>query len=613
MAIKRGARVSSSKAASRHGRATYRSDDSFGDDGDASDAEIRTTKKRKLTSARNSRNNALPSALFEPGAVTNPDACAPSTGRHHSLSYHRPLLLCKDRGLEHRRSLLSWFDSVSTARAMPWRKAWINPSPLPESDPVQIREQLARRAYEVWISEIMLQQTRVVVVIDYWKRWMDKWPTIHDLAAADAEDVLAAWRGLGYYSRATRIHEAAKMVVQDEAMNGLLPSATADLVAKVPGVGRYTAGAISAIVFGRPAPMVDGNVLRVLSRQLGIYGNIKTDKQVIDAIWAAADALVKAVSRDGGDGQDEEDADSTVSNRPGRWGQALMELGSTICTPKPNCASCPISASCRVYGEAEAMSQPIGAGHAADMEDACTICEPFEEDVDHDPELQALREKKNTNANAQPEKKKQARPKQTTLAAFAFTGNPPKGPPVKNKDRRHEAEAQEAISNYARKFPIKTAKKPVRVEEQVVCAIRRHDGDYLIQRRPEKGLLAGLWEFPSTSISEPEKKCSQKERKEMARAHAASILGSSVKSEHGSSVQVEHVGELGSVPWLFSHIKLTMHVHMFRLVSPGGIDAEGPGTVAGRPVRWTADVEKESMGTGMRKCWDLVKSAADGL
>ncbi|KAG5997958.1 hypothetical protein E4U52_002259 [Claviceps spartinae] len=616
MAGKRLARVPASKVASTKGKVTTRrksratcSDDSFDDDHDASDAEIRPSKKRKVSNVRNSKQKHLPSSLFEIGPISHPDPCTPSSGRRHSITYHKPLFLCKDTGLQHRQSLLSWFDSVSTTRAMPWRKTWMPPRASSETDQVLVREQLARRAYEVWISEIMLQQTRVAVVIDYWKRWMEKWPTIHELAAADPEDVLAAWRGLGYYSRATRIHEAAKIVVQDETMRGLLPSATAELEAKVPGVGRYTAGAISAIVFGRAAPMVDGNVLRVLSRQLGIYGNIKTDKKVIDTIWEAADALVKAVSQDG---ETVQDAGSAVSDRPGRWGQALMELGSTICAPKPNCAACPITASCRVYSEARTISKALEIGPIVDIEDACTICEPFEEDVHDDPELQALQEDIANAAKTQPSKKQAPKAKQMTLAAFSFTGTPAKRPSLRNKDKEEsvkeatKTQREEAISNYARKFPIKTAKKAVRVEQEIVCAIQRLDGSYLIQRRPEKGLLAGLWEFPSIPILDAET-CSPRQRTEMAKEFAVSMLGLT-----DGGVQIKHVGELGSVPWLFSHLKLTMHVHMFRVVREEGIDMEGTGaegvrSLAGQPRRWTADVEKESMGTGMRKCWDLVK------
>lgn len=123
-------------------------------------------------------------------------------------------------------------------------------------DAGDLHRALSVRAYEVWISEIMLQQTRVSVVIDYWKRWMAKWPTIEELAVALEDEVISAWRGLGYYSRAKRIHEAAQMVVQDPSCGGLLPQDAGELQAKMPGVGKYTAGAICSIVFGKANSMV---------------------------------------------------------------------------------------------------------------------------------------------------------------------------------------------------------------------------------------------------------------------------------------------------------------------------------------------------------------------
>ncbi|KID70188.1 A/G-specific adenine glycosylase, partial [Metarhizium hybridum] len=567
-------------SASRH------SDDSFGsdDDNQPSDNELRSAKRRKVSKPRSNRVNGTCISIFQNCGTVSPEPCCPSSGRQHSLSYHKPLFLCDSRGFEHRQALLSWFDSVSMTRAMPWRKPWINPSTEPDAS--QLRKLLERRAYEVWISEIMLQQTRVAVVIDYWNRWMDKWPTIQDLAAADPEDVLAAWRGLGYYSRATRIHEASKLVVGDPAMQGLLPSATNDLEAKVPGVGRYTAGAISAIVFGRAAPMVDGNVLRVLSRQLGIYGNIKTDKKVIDAIWAAADALVQTVALDRPDHEDE----SEVSDRPGRWGQALMELGSTVCTPKPNCSQCPVTASCRVYNEAKNTEQNRGAD-ICDIEDLCTLCEPLEEETDNSPEPTALQESKPNPKTTD----KNKGPKQMTLAAFSFTGGKPaKQNDPKKEDSGKNGAQQEAISNYARKFPLKAVKKPVREEETVVCAIRRPDGSYLLHRRPDKGLLAGLWEFPSKTLPSKDDYATTKQRTALAKAHMKTLLG---------GVSPKHMGELGSVPWLFSHLKLTMHVHLFRL------GENGAECGIGDRARWSDNVEGESMGTGMRKCWALVKDA----
>jgi A/G-specific adenine glycosylase len=125
------------------------------------------------------------------------------------------------------------------------------------------------------------------------------------------------------------------MVVQDPGRRGLLPQTAKELEKEIPGVGRYTAGAISAIAFGNAECMVDGNVLRVLSRQLGIFGDVKSDRQVIDVLWATAQALVEAAASERSE-VDEETGKALPSDVPGRWGQALMELGSTLCTPQPN-------------------------------------------------------------------------------------------------------------------------------------------------------------------------------------------------------------------------------------------------------------------------------------
>lgn len=458
-------------------------------------------------------------------------------------------------------------------------------NPQEWADKADLRAALEKRAYEVWISEIMLQQTRVTVVIDYWNRWMQKWPTIHDLAQASDDDVLAAWRGLGYYSRATRIHEAAKLVVND--MNGMLPSAAEDLAAKIPGVGRYTAGAISCIAFGRPAPMVDGNVLRVLSRQLGIHGNIKTDKSVIDTIWAAADALVQAVAAD----RSTDEAEEPTSDRPGRWGQGLMELGSTICTPKPNCTECPITDTCRAYAEGVTLTKTDQKSSSLpDMEDLCSICEPFDYS--------------NETEDAPPPKETKGR-KQSTLAAFMFTQSSLNSTSKTAGKREGKSKLDlEAVINHTRKFPVKVVKKAVREEETLVCAILRSDGQYLIHRRPAKGLLAGLWELPSYPLEDP-KKVTSAERKKLAHNYVKDLLPRDAAA--AAYKCLEYVGDLGSVPWLFSHIKLTMHVHLFKLRAATRAEAMEDG----HKSRWTSSVESESMGTGMQKCWDLVKSSSE--
>lgn len=527
--------------------------------------------------------------------------------RVHGIDYHRPLLLDSRKG---RAELLEWFDTVSSQRSMPWRKPWIDPRQQ-SNDPALLRQKLECRAYEVWISEIMLQQTRVAVVIDYWNKWMQKWPTIHKLAAAEPDDVLAAWRGLGYYSRATRIHDAAKLICSDPVMKGLLPSAVDELVAKVPGVGPYTAGAVSAIVFGKASPMVDGNVLRVLSRQLGLLGNIKTDKSVIDLIWAAADSLVKAVAKDSNDPEILSAGEEQTSNRPGRWGQALMELGSTICTPKPNCEACPITASCRAYGEGFRLASTRGLapaemrthsnlGLSPDIEDLCSLCKPLEEVAqngdDEDVEIAPIRKASRGKVGLRNQR-------QATLSAFFTQSNE-----LKEKTKSIPAEVTPAglaaIVDHARKFPVKVVKKAVKEQETLVCAIRRTDGRYIIHRRPQKGLLAGLWEFPSWTVPEDHENTTTSHER-AAKLYAAAVLDPSLKSKSLLHTKLNYAGKLGSVPWLFSHLKLTMHVFLFELKCL----EEEFGSFPNADDRWSSSVEEESMGTGMRKCWELVREA----
>lgn len=200
------------------------------------------------------------------------------------------------------RALLAWYDRVK--RDMPWRRT---------SDP-----------YAIWLSEVMLQQTRVDTVVAYWTKFMTKWPRAGDLANAPLDEVLAAWAGLGYYARARNLHAAAKQI-RDEH-RGVFPS-DAESVRALPGIGRYTAGAILSIAFQQPEPLVDGNVVRVLSRIHALPGHAK-DAKLHAACWDIAGLVVP-------------------KKRPGDFNQALMELGATVCTPaKPKCGICPLADSC---------------------------------------------------------------------------------------------------------------------------------------------------------------------------------------------------------------------------------------------------------------------------
>ncbi|XP_014794497.1 PREDICTED: A/G-specific adenine DNA glycosylase [Calidris pugnax] len=228
-----------------------------------------------------------------------------------------------------------------------------------------------RRAYAVWVSEIMLQQTQVATVIDYYNRWMQKWPTLQALAQASLEEVNELWAGLGYYSRGKRLQEAAKKVVSELA--GQMPRTAEDLQKLLPGVGRYTAGAIASISYGQATGVVDGNVIRVLCR-LRCIGADSSSPAVIDRLWDMANALVDR-------------------SRPGDFNQALMELGATVCVPKaPLCGECPVKQHCRARHRVEkelafASQKLFGKPTPVpDVEDCgvgdCPLCPPATEPWD---------------------------------------------------------------------------------------------------------------------------------------------------------------------------------------------------------------------------------------
>jgi len=198
-----------------------------------------------------------------------------------------------------RRRLLDWYDA--NQRALPWRKT--------------------RDPYRIWTSEIMLQQTRVAAVIDYYKRFLRAFPTLKALARTNEQEVLAQWSGLGYYRRARMMHAAAKKLVAEKRQ---IPETSSGL-RELPGIGRYTAAAIASIAFGEVAAVVGGNVERVLLRIAGEDEGLDT--------WPAAQRLID-------------------SERPGDFNQAMMELGALICLPKaPHCGTCPVKRWCGTRGE----------------------------------------------------------------------------------------------------------------------------------------------------------------------------------------------------------------------------------------------------------------------
>lgn len=259
------------------------------------------------------------------------------------------------------KALIDWYETVK--RDLPWRRT---------SDP-----------YAIWISEVMLQQTRVDTVIPYYERFIEKYPTIEALAQSDEEALLKMWEGLGYYSRARNLRVGAQQVLAD--FGGIIPQNRKE-ISSLKGIGPYTAGAILSIAFGIPEHAVDGNVMRVMSRLLVIEEDIAIPK-------------TKKVF--------EQVVTDLISHKdPSAFNQGLMELGATICTPNPSCLLCPVQVYCSAFQEGKERELPV--------------------------------------------KSKKKKSKEIPVASFA---------------------------------------------------LRNEKGEWLLKQRPEKGLLANLWEFPMVELT----------------------------------------------------------------------------------------------------------------
>jgi A/G-specific adenine glycosylase len=338
-----------------------------------------------------------------------------------------------------RAPLLRWYDA--NRRDLPWRRT--------------------RDPFAIWISEAMLQQTRVETVIPYWERFLESFPDVAALAGADLDDVYAAWTGLGYYSRARNLKAAAETMVAEHG--GRVPD-TAEELRTLKGIGPYTAGAVASIAFDREEPLVDGNVIRVLTRLLGVREN-SADKDVVKRLWKVAGELV-------------------VGPRPGDLNQALMELGATVCTPRsPDCETCPIGKKCDAFVRGDAESLPI-----------------------------------------------------------------------KNK---------------------RAKQKPMRA----VAAWIERSGKILIVRRPEAGLMAGLWELPGGEI-DPSLE---------GKDHLASVLKARV------GLETRAIEPVGRVEHVFTHRRLQLEI--FRCQTTPGARVRLDGFAAHEWVRPKMLLERAHAGS----------------
>lgn len=352
----------------------------------------------------------------------------------------------EDRGAT-AAALLSWYDRHH--RRLPWR--------LP---PREVRNGASPDPYRVWLSEIMLQQTTVSAVKPYFERFMARWPTVEALANADTDDVMKAWAGLGYYSRARNLKKCAETVM--DRHGGAFPD-TEEELKRLPGIGDYTAAAIAAISFGRPAAVVDGNVERVIARLHAI-------ETPLPAAMAEIRHIVQRL---------------VPEDRPGDFAQAMMDLGATICTPRsPSCILCPVRESCA----ARALSAP-------------------------------------------------------------------------------------------ERFPVKApkAEKPSRQGAAFVAV--RPDGAVMLRRRPEKGLLGGMSEVPTSSWTA---------RRDGASGTDAAPFPAEWKSR-------------GTITHVFTHFALTLSVYR--------ADVEHRPAPAGHWWSKPADLDGEALPTVMRK---VIEAAIPG-
>lgn len=516
--------------------------------------------------------------------------------------------------------LLKWY--ALNRRRLPWR-----------GDDTSI----PRSAYGTWISEVMLQQTRVETVIAYWNRWMQTYPDISSLANATPDEVNALWAGLGYYRRAQMLLKGAQMVVKE--FNGDLPQKVSELLT-IPGIGPYTAGAIASIAYNQSEPLVDGNVIRVFSRLRALK------------LEVGGGAMEKACWRIA--------ADLVSQDQPGDFNQALMELGATVCKPtSPSCDVCPLRSVC----------------HARLL-------------VDHAKRIDSLRTESPGDKNPSGRKRNvldlHTVPSKQTIATISVID-------IEDIDTERAVKISSAAVPYdvsllprdVTEFPRKIAKKKAKELSFSVCVLRTLDGSssspqvkselpsksagsrsyrYLFVRRPATGLLANQWEFPSLLLeTEADEGAAEGvEGDTAARAGADKIPSQqqplesdlwapfpnyfsgqlciswktqpvSGNAEAGENVKEEELGavvggglsvlEIGKVSGfepiihVFSHQRHTMHILLkdVQVVSSAAADTEKT-SVASVESRWMSAEEIVAAGitTGCKKVLTEVSKVRDG-
>eukprot|EP00579_Thalassiosira_antarctica_P013391 CAMPEP_0201944076 /NCGR_PEP_ID=MMETSP0903-20130614/52402_1 /ASSEMBLY_ACC=CAM_ASM_000552 /TAXON_ID=420261 /ORGANISM="Thalassiosira antarctica, Strain CCMP982" /LENGTH=690 /DNA_ID=CAMNT_0048486973 /DNA_START=153 /DNA_END=2222 /DNA_ORIENTATION=+ len=449
-------------------------------------------------------------------------------------------------------------------------------------------------AYGVWVSEIMLQQTRVEAVIPYYLKWMQKFPTVHCLANATDEEVNSHWAGLGFYRRARFLHAGAKRVVND--YNGIVPTTVEELL-KVEGIGPYTASAVASIAHGVEVPVVDGNVCRVLSRLTGIANHIKAGVLKDDLGWTLAERIIKAKSGGGGE----------MDGSPGEVNQALMELGATYCSPAGSGVDDgdPLK---EFY-----VSTRLGMAIGEAMHNSSSSVSG---------QVESLIANKAFVANEKGDQCRLCDPKGISTAYYDIMDRMNAD---LSTDSKTNAKRIYAIAGHA-SLPIPPPKKSKREEVIAVAVISLQPSDsercWLMVKRPSKGLLAGQWEFPSVcvwnSANDGELKTKKKGEKASGKPAAVEVplIDPTVRSDALDSFLSDIYPSDGDLPsidlnkraqvkdapvvHIFSHVCHTMWVET--------LEADGDPSKKwkldnGQEIGWMTESDMTSVGitSGVRK------------
>eukprot|EP00041_Stephanoeca_diplocostata_P017831 m.367439 g.367439 ORF g.367439 m.367439 type:complete len:575 (+) comp20833_c0_seq4:99-1823(+) len=495
----------------------------------------------------------------------------------------QPCSLCSFDNLELarvREQLLGWYDEHQ--RDMPWRHGTYKDGSR-KAPPEAFGDNSAdARAYAVWVSEMMLQQTQVNTVKSYYKRWMTKWPDVQALAAATLDEVNQVWSGLGYYSRARRLHEGAVKVAKE--MGGKFPTTKDELVRHLPGVGPYTGAAVASIAFNEQAGVVDGNVIRVLSRLRALRANC-ADDTTLKHMWTQANALA-------------------ACDRPGDLNQALMELGATICTPKaPACGSCPVASECRVHRAVSATA----------TQSKSTFFAP----------RQVSKSKKRASAAVIPKTEPGSDEHEASLG-----GSPTASACclcTRSLDLQTvflDDDVANGIVLDIEAYPYKPKKTKQKYQHFVVVVPVRSTTttkEIFITQRPKTGLLAGMWEFPNLDITTKDPPFPTLPNASGATLHTFIAKHSSTFAHDAvsSAMKLASVGDIvasapehcGVVEHVFSHLRHTYLVVPLRVP-----DDTGASSGASQPAangRWVSPEEfsTAAISTNMRKVYKCFATA----